>query len=369
MEYLLRQKRVFDLFGDGPSFPAWGALRKMRPAEPYEIIWWIFVASVAISIIPGFFGDISAPLSYVVAVGGAAGCGWGWLLARALFRAEKPIARWNIFALAAIVGVEAWWELTGSAAGGGASGEVRRIAANAASLICIGALSMVLVETLSGYSAQLPRAERRFRQTFAGVFSVIVAITLIWALNANEQSFGGQWADMVVAACAFIGVVGSRMAVSYRKRHPLAAPLKRKTSQTPALAAMDKALAHRIRLALEHEARFATPDLKVADLAAALGEQEYKVTQCITGTLGFRNFNHLINTRRIEHAKELLADSQQSSLPILSIAFDCGFNSIGPFNRAFKQEVGVTPRAYRLNADNQNKAAKSDEEPQLLAGE
>jgi AraC-like DNA-binding protein len=26
---------------------------------------------------------------------------------------------------------------------------------------------------------------------------------------------------------------------------------------------------------------------------------------------------------------------------------DCGFGSIGPFNRAFKEDTGVTPGAYR----------------------
>jgi AraC-like DNA-binding protein len=36
-------------------------------------------------------------------------------------------------------------------------------------------------------------------------------------------------------------------------------------------------------------------------------------------------------------------------LPNLTIAIDCGFGSIGPFNRAFKQLVGRTPMAYRLS--------------------
>lgn len=117
--------------------------------------------------------------------------------------------------------------------------------------------------------------------------------------------------------------------------------------QTPSAAAIDKVLAQRILNTIDRAQRFTTPDLKVADLAAALGEQEYKVTQNITGELGYRNFNQLINARRINYAKQLLADPQFESRPILSISFDCGFNSIGPFNRAFKQEVGMTPREFR----------------------
>ncbi|MFY8210181.1 MAG: helix-turn-helix domain-containing protein, partial [Caulobacter sp.] len=34
-------------------------------------------------------------------------------------------------------------------------------------------------------------------------------------------------------------------------------------------------------------------------------------------------------------------------LPILTLAYDCGFGSIGPFNRAFKAKTGVTPQAFR----------------------
>jgi AraC-like DNA-binding protein len=78
-----------------------------------------------------------------------------------------------------------------------------------------------------------------------------------------------------------------------------------------------------------------------------IGTHDYKVTQCITGTLGYRNFNHFINSHRIESAKQVLSDHENIDRPILSIAYDCGFNSIGPFNRAFKEQVGMTPREYR----------------------
>ncbi|HBL92121.1 MAG TPA: AraC family transcriptional regulator, partial [Hyphomonas sp.] len=36
--------------------------------------------------------------------------------------------------------------------------------------------------------------------------------------------------------------------------------------------------------------------------------------------------------------------------PILSIAMDCGFGSLGPFNRSFKAMTGLTPSAYRRQA-------------------
>jgi AraC-like DNA-binding protein len=32
---------------------------------------------------------------------------------------------------------------------------------------------------------------------------------------------------------------------------------------------------------------------------------------------------------------------------VLTIALDCGYGSIGPFNRAFKARFGVTPSQFR----------------------
>ncbi len=352
MERLLRQNGLTGLLVSVPSLFAAMSSRHMRSTEPSEIIWWIFVASVSISVLPGLFGGVTGPLIYVVAIGGAAGCGWAWLLARSLFRAKSPIEPWTVLAVVGIVAVEAYWTLTSASTAQGVLGEMHRVAANAASFICIGALVMVLVEVLSGYNSRLAQSERRFRQIFATVFCGMVAMTLIWAGNATGGSFAAQWVNVVIAACGLVGVIGSRLAVNYRKQHPLTSRSARCAVSTPSTVARDSALARRVLDAIDHAQRFTTPDLKVADLAMALGEQDYKVTQCITGDLGYRNFNHLINTRRITHAKHALIDPENNDRSISAISFDCGFNSIGPFNRAFKQEVGMTPREFRAQALN-----------------
>ena len=351
MERLLRQNGLTGLLVGVPSLFAAMSTRQMRSAEPSEIIWWVFVASVSLSVLPGLFGGVTGPLAYVVAIGGAAGCGWAWLLTRSLFRAKSPIEPWTVLAVAGIVVVEGYWTLASASTAQGLLGEMHRMAANAASFICIGALVMVLVEVASGYNTRLAPSERRFRQIFGGVFCVMVATALIWASNATEGSFAAKWFGLVIAGCGFVGLVGSRLAISYRKQHPLTSRSARRVIHTPLMAASDNALARRILAAIDHGQRFTTPDLKVADLAAALGEQDYKVTQSITGDLGYRNFNHLINTRRITHAKQALVDPENKDRSISAISYDCGFNSIGPFNRAFKQDVGMTPREFRTGTD------------------
>jgi AraC-like DNA-binding protein len=42
-----------------------------------------------------------------------------------------------------------------------------------------------------------------------------------------------------------------------------------------------------------------------------------------------------------------LADPAQAEVPVITIAMDTGFQSLGPFNRAFKAVTGVTPTEYR----------------------
>jgi AraC-like DNA-binding protein len=40
----------------------------------------------------------------------------------------------------------------------------------------------------------------------------------------------------------------------------------------------------------------------------------------------------------------------QRDVPVLTIALDAGFQSIGPFNRAFKADTGLTPTEFRRDA-------------------
>ena len=46
-------------------------------------------------------------------------------------------------------------------------------------------------------------------------------------------------------------------------------------------------------------------------------------------------------------SRPALADPVQANVPILTIALDTGFQSLAPFNRAFKTTAGMTPREYR----------------------
>lgn len=61
-----------------------------------------------------------------------------------------------------------------------------------------------------------------------------------------------------------------------------------------------------------------------------------------------------MNRYRIDEAKAALADPSQKEVPVLTIAMDAGFQSIGPFNRAFKARAGMTPTEFRRLALGKN---------------
>jgi AraC-like DNA-binding protein len=114
----------------------------------------------------------------------------------------------------------------------------------------------------------------------------------------------------------------------------------------------DDPLTARLRTYMEHEKPHRDEGLTIAGLAQRLGEQEYRLRRLINRAMGHRNFAQFLNSYRLAEVKQALADPDQREVPILTIALDAGFGSLGPFNRAFREAEGVTPSEYRSRALN-----------------
>lgn len=99
--------------------------------------------------------------------------------------------------------------------------------------------------------------------------------------------------------------------------------------------------------------------LTVAQMAAELDLPEHKLRQVINQELGQRNFSGFVNTARIDAARASLSDPEQSRRTVLEIAYEVGFASLGPFNRAFKEQTGLTPTAYRAKSRDTRRAAET----------
>jgi AraC-like DNA-binding protein len=85
-------------------------------------------------------------------------------------------------------------------------------------------------------------------------------------------------------------------------------------------------------------------------LAGRLGLPEHRLRTLINEGLGYRNFNAFLNRYRLDEVKAALEDPDQVDVPVLTIALDAGFQSLAPFNRAFKADTGLTPTEFRRQA-------------------
>jgi AraC-like DNA-binding protein len=102
-----------------------------------------------------------------------------------------------------------------------------------------------------------------------------------------------------------------------------------------------------LRRLIAHDRIYREQDLSIASLSQKLDIPEYRLRRLINGQLGHRNFSAFVNGYRLAEAEAALRDPGQADVPILTIALDAGFGSIGPFNRAFKAQTGLTPTEYR----------------------
>ena len=116
------------------------------------------------------------------------------------------------------------------------------------------------------------------------------------------------------------------------------------------LSAPDRAALHRLKHLMASERAYRQEGLTIGVLAVRLGMPEYRLRTLINDGLGHRNFNAFLNRYRLEEVKAALADPNQVEVPVLTIALDAGFQSLAPFNRAFKADTGLTPTEFRRRA-------------------
>jgi AraC-like DNA-binding protein len=114
-----------------------------------------------------------------------------------------------------------------------------------------------------------------------------------------------------------------------------------------ALSRLEQSVLERLNRRFVPERLYAREALTIAELASLLGTQEHVLRRVVNHGLGFRNFNDFLHTHRLKEAADRLGDPQGRRIPVLTIALEVGYGSIGPFNRAFKERFGVTPTEYR----------------------
>lgn len=119
--------------------------------------------------------------------------------------------------------------------------------------------------------------------------------------------------------------------------------------QLDGLSAADMVELERLQTLIENRA-FLKPGLTIGSLATQVGVPEHRLRRLINQSLGYRNFAAFINDHRIAEAKTRLANRELAREQITGLAFDLGFASLAPFNRAFRERVGMSPSEFRERA-------------------
>lgn len=104
---------------------------------------------------------------------------------------------------------------------------------------------------------------------------------------------------------------------------------------------------------LEHimvtDRAFLRPDLTLPILAQTIGCSVNHLSQVINAGFNMSFFDYL-NSHRVNHAKELLAQTDAQTGAVLNVAFTVGFNTNSAFYAAFKKQVGMTPAKFRRSS-------------------
>lgn len=101
---------------------------------------------------------------------------------------------------------------------------------------------------------------------------------------------------------------------------------------------------------LESEKPFLNPELTLAQLAKLIPTHPNKLSEVIN-KFEQKNFYDLINEKRIHEFLRLLNMPENKQFTLMSLAYDCGFNSKASFNRNFKKYTGKTPSEYQNNLE------------------
>jgi AraC-like DNA-binding protein len=223
----------------------------------------------------------------------------------------------------------------------------------------LGFTATALWEVAHGWNDDLVEPRRAARRWVALGIGLYAAIAVIVELAVRGHAVGALLPALHVLG---IGCVALALAVLVARRSlsvilgvPAAAAVTETTPKAGEHEASQGATAQRpaspalarLTSAMSEEHAYRREGLTLAALAEALNMGEAALRNLINRELGYRNFNDFLHHYRLQEAAARLATED---LPILSIALECGYGSIGPFNRAFRQRFGMTPTEYRAAA-------------------
>jgi AraC-like DNA-binding protein len=267
-----------------------------------------------------------------------------WLFTRALFDDSFKLRGWHAgvwLAVAAFSFVNC--ALLAPSSGGA------RLSVIAINLLVLGFIALAVVQTASSWSADLVEERRRVRVFVVTASALYGGINALLHLVITDSGAAGiaNAANAAMLAVIVAAISIAMLRVGGEQLFAAPAPAATELVAKQETSAVDQRLVDALTRLMADERIYRHENVTIGTLATKLSIPEYRLRRLINQKLGYRNFNVFLNNHRIEEAKAALADPAQAEVPVITIAMDAGFASLGPFNRAFKATTGVTPTEYR----------------------
>jgi AraC-like DNA-binding protein len=204
-----------------------------------------------------------------------------------------------------------------------------------------------------GWRDDLVEGRRRLRAVVLGL-SALYALVEVVVSFAHRLDPNGPWLGLAVGELwggMLLSALTLAVAALFLQARPsvFGAPRRTEAVVDGRVEAADRLTLQRLDGVMAAEA-WRREGLTIGDLSAELDLPEHRLRRLINGRLGHRNFAEFVNTHRIAAAKRRLADPAEARTTVAAIAFDLGYGSLGPFNRAFRAATGATPTEWRREA-------------------
>lgn len=223
--------------------------------------------------------------------------------------------------------------------------------------VTLGLMLHVVWVMARGLGTDLIEARRRLRAPVILLATVYIALNAV--ANIVPGPFHASGLHWHLVQAGFLVVLGFGSAVGFLEAGPIvwaAAPAMPEVSDAPDKPpapepdGVSRALLARLQHAMTVEEAWREEGLTIGALAGRLAIPEYRLRRLINEQLGHRNFADYINSHRIAAARTILADPAHATTQVSQLAFELGFGSLGPFNRAFKLATGKSPSQWRDEA-------------------
>jgi AraC-like DNA-binding protein len=209
-------------------------------------------------------------------------------------------------------------------------------------VVSIGFVLGGIYTAIKTRKADLIESRMKFRNIFVMITAALIGITLI----VESMPIVKESVDIlqILQRSSILGLTLFFLVSNFEIKAGFF--FREQQKEKPAVIE-DRELRKKLEVLIEEKKVYRKEGLTIRELAEMLNEQEYKVRRLINKELGFRNFNDFLNKYRVTEACDVLNDPSQNRKTILEIAYSVGYQSIGPFNKAFKELKETTPTAYR----------------------